>query len=143
MAESMTGSASQPWNLMPPRFRSILLQPAFHTSQPHSTAMTMYTAGPAQSMNLRMASMPCQNTKACNTHMTMKATQPSADRPTKPCCDTSAYGARLGNMCSASTMKAAEARYVCTPYQATAISPRMIAGMLAPSTPKDARHTTG
>jgi hypothetical protein len=46
-------------------------------------------------------------------------------------------------MCSASTMKAAEARYVCTPYQATAISPRMMAGMFAPSTPKGARHTTG
>src|SRR4051812_16990244 len=29
------------------------------------------------------------------------------------------------------------------PYQATAISPRMIAGMLAPSTPNGLRHTTG
>ncbi len=29
------------------------------------------------------------------------------------------------------------------PYQATAIRPRMMAGMLAPSTPKELRHTTG
>ena len=35
------------------------------------------------------------------------------------------------------------ARKVCTPYQATAISPRMIAGMLAPSTPNEARLITG
>ena len=35
------------------------------------------------------------------------------------------------------------ARNVCTPYQATAIRPRMIAGMFAPRTPKIARFTTG
>lgn len=29
------------------------------------------------------------------------------------------------------------------PYQATAISPRMIAGMLAPSTPNTLRQITG
>ena len=29
------------------------------------------------------------------------------------------------------------------PYQATAISPRMIAGMFAPSTPNDIREITG
>ena len=35
------------------------------------------------------------------------------------------------------------ARNVCTPYQATAMSPRMIAGMFAPSTPNEARLITG
>jgi hypothetical protein len=29
------------------------------------------------------------------------------------------------------------------PYQATAIRPRMMAGMLAPMTPKDTREITG
>ncbi len=37
----------------------------------------------------------------------------------------------------------AAARKVCTPYHATAISPRMIAGMFAPRTPNDARLITG
>ena len=35
------------------------------------------------------------------------------------------------------------ARNVCTPYQAIAMRPRMIAGMFAPLTPKMARFTTG
>src|SRR5215467_13199891 len=94
MALSITGSASQPWNLMPPRFMSMFCQPAFQTSQPHSAPITTYTAVPAQSMKRRMASMPCQNTKACSTHMAMKATQPSVDRPAKPCSFTSADGGR-------------------------------------------------
>ncbi|MCY1235111.1 hypothetical protein D9M72_477150 [compost metagenome] len=38
---------------------------------------------------------------------------------------------------------ASEARKVWTPYQATAIRPRMMAGMLAPLTPKTARLMTG
>lgn len=35
------------------------------------------------------------------------------------------------------------ARNVCTPYQAIAMMPRMIAGMFAPRMPKIARFTTG
>ena len=38
---------------------------------------------------------------------------------------------------------ASAARNVCTPYQATAMRPRMMAGMLAPSTPNTARLITG
>lgn len=38
---------------------------------------------------------------------------------------------------------ASAARNVCTPYQATAMRPRMTAGMLAPRTPNTARLMTG
>ncbi|MCY1231726.1 hypothetical protein D9M72_441860 [compost metagenome] len=85
-------------------------QPALFTSQIASAIITTYTAGPAQSMNLRMVSMPVQNTSACNTQSTMNAAQPSVESPAKPCSFTSAYGASAGKKCSASTRKALEAR---------------------------------
>ena len=40
-------------------------------------------------------------------------------------------------------LRDSEARKVCTPYHATAMMPRMTAGMLAPLTPKTKRMVTG
>ncbi|SAL45967.1 hypothetical protein AWB72_04823 [Caballeronia concitans] len=48
-----------------------------------------------------------------------------------------------GTNFSTTITSALDARYVWMPYHATAISPRMTAGMFAPSTPKVARHATG
>src|SRR6218665_717037 len=90
IAPRMTGTASQPWYLTVPSVRLMFCQPALCTSHRASTIITTYTAGPAQSMNLPIDSIPCQNTMACNTHSSKKPAQPSVDRPTKPCCATSA-----------------------------------------------------
>ena len=43
----------------------------------------------------------------------------------------------------ASNTNATDARYVWMPYQATAINPRMMAGIFAPSTPNEIRDATG
>src|ERR1700712_6045277 len=102
-----------------------------------------YTAGPQKSMNLRMDSIPRQKTIACATHMIMKAIQPSVDRPANPCSDLSAHGASPGQILTASSTRALDARNVWMPYHATAMSPRMMAGTLAPSTPNTDRQITG
>src|SRR6218665_2344067 len=90
IAPRMTGTASQPWYLTLPSVRLMFCQPALCTSHRAGTIITTAPAGPAQSMNLRIDSMPCQNTMACNPHSSKKPAQPSVDRPTKPCCATSA-----------------------------------------------------
>lgn len=75
--------------------------------------------------------------------MIMKPAQPSAGCPTNPCCPLSAHGVTPGQSLTASSTSELEARYVWIPYHATAINPRMMAGTLAPSTPKGMRAATG
>src|SRR5689334_18881659 len=94
-------------------------------------------------MNRRIVSMPVQNTAACTIHSRANEPQPSNGSPRNPYCRTSAYGMSAGKSLSSTTFSAADARYVWIPYQATAMSPRMIAGTFAPSTPNDARQITG
>ena len=48
--------------------------------------ITTYTAGPAQSMNRRMVSMPVQNSAACATQRIAYEIQPSASSPRKLTC---------------------------------------------------------
>ena len=94
-------------------------------------------------MNLRIDSIPRQNTIACAIHMIPNPIQPSNDNPANPYCAVSAYGANPGHNLIANNTNATDARYVWMPYQATAINPRMIAGMFAPNTPNEIRDATG
>ena len=48
-----------------------------------------------------------------------------------------------GNRRRITIVRALEARNVWMPYHTTAIRPRIIAGMLAPSTPNESRQITG
>ena len=61
-------------------------------------------------MNLRIDSMPRQNTTAWAIHISTKAIQPSSDSPVKPYCCTSAYGPRPGQSLSATMTSECDAR---------------------------------
>lgn len=91
-------------------------------------------------MNFLMASMPIQNRAPCATHRIAYEIQPSADSPRNEC---SSSPAEAGMNFRKMMLSDCAARNVCTPYQAIAMRPRMIAGTFAPSTPNTARLITG
>jgi len=102
--------------------------------------MTTQTAGPAQSWNLRIVSIPLRSRSNWSVHMRRKAIQPSVDSPRKLFV---VRLARSGQIRNAMMMTAREASHVCMPYHAIATIARIRAGTFAPNTPNESRANTG
>ncbi len=84
--------------------------------------------------------MPFQKSRNCAVQRIAYEIQPSADSPAN---DTSSRAAEPGMNFRNTMFSDSAARNVCTPYQAMAMRPRMIAGMLAPRMPNTTRLITG
>ncbi|MDF2665945.1 MAG: hypothetical protein K0R81_1795 [Microbacterium sp.] len=91
-------------------------------------------------MKRRITSMPFQNSRNCAVHRIAYEIHPSAESPAN---DTSSRAAEPGMNFRKMMFSDSAARNVCTPYQAIAMRPRMIAGMFAPRMPKTTRLMTG
>ena len=102
--------------------------------------MTTQTAGPAQSWNLRMVSMPLRSRSSWRAHMRMNAAQPSRVSPRNR---VRPISVTPGQRPATSTMTALEASHVWMPYQQMATKPRSSAGRFEPTVPKVMRASTG
>ena len=115
-------------------------QPAWLSIHAASANITTYTAGPQKSMKRRTRSMPCKNSNCCSSHIVMKHTHPSPERPSQPVPSAACVPGRIA---STRISRACEPSQVCTPYQTMPTPARISAGRLAPNTPKLSRASTG
>jgi len=111
--------------------------PARTQMMPRSSAITPNTRGPAQLRKRETLSMPVRKIPTWKTHTSTyeihaTASMPSSSAP--PGCPSRVFR---------SSASAVDAKYVCTPYQKIATTPRTIAGRLAPRMPMLARASTG